>query len=81
MTRPKKQKADDEITEAITPDSPMSKKLCGCNLPIQTPATQSDKPSSPVVSSPTSYQVMPAVRSRTSRDTLMIAPISLSIST
>lgn len=43
MTRPKKRKADDEITEAITPDSFTSKKLRGRNLPIQRPATQSDK--------------------------------------
>ena len=75
MTRPKKRKTDDKITEPITPDFSMSKKPRGRNLLIQMPATQSDKPSSPVVSSPASYQVMPAVCSRISRNTPMITPI------
>lgn len=75
MTRPKKRKANNKIIKAITPDSPISKKLCGCNLPIQTPDMQSDKPSSPVISSPIFYQVMPAVRFKASYNISIVALI------
>lgn len=81
MTRPKKRKANNEITKVITPDSPTSKKPRGCNLPIQRPATQFDKPSSPIVFFPASYQVLPAVCSRAFCDTPIIAPTSPLIST
>lgn len=80
MMRSKKRKANAEIIKAITPDYPTSKKPRGRNLPIQRPVTQSDKPSSPVIFFPASYQVLPAIRSRASRNTPIIAPTSPSMS-
>ena len=74
MTKLKKRKANDKISEAITPDSPISKKPYGHNLPIQRSVTQSDKSYSPVVSTFASYQIFLAIRFRDSHDTLMVAP-------